>query len=93
MRQRRRNLYIPSSGAKLAALITQRFPLTYGQRSITPESARKYLTGRSEAVARLAGPAGAEWAINQLSTPPYIAVGCPRKCKAARMRLRKAVSK
>lgn len=70
MRQRRRNLYIPSSGAKLAALITQRFPLTYGQRSITPESARKYLTGRSEAVARLAGPAGAEWAINQLSTPP-----------------------
>lgn len=92
MRQRR-NRYTPSSGAKLAALITSRFPLTYGKRSISPESARKYLTGYSETVARLAGPAGVDWAINQLSTPPYIAVGCPRKCKAARMRLRKAVSK
>jgi hypothetical protein len=51
---------------------------------------RRMLETHRDQVVDLAGPAGAEWAISQLSTDPHFVKGWPAPCKAARMRVRKA---
>lgn len=87
--RKRRAFYEPSSSAKLANLVKKlTHPLMRRASTIRPS-----LENHRAEVANLAGIAGADWAINQLSTQPHIAKGWPAPCKAARMRLRKAVAK
>ena len=85
MRQRRSH-YLPSSSHNLAKMVTD---LT-GPRSAT--RIKRHLESESlrPRVANLAGPAGAEWVISQLITSPFVVVGWPNPCKAARMTMRKA---
>lgn len=100
MRRRPRKQYTPSSGHRLAKLIESFLPRPFeseAHKNSRPARIRKHLTSDSFSprVANLAGIAGADWAIAQLSAPPHVVIGWPRACKAARMRLpnRKAVSK
>ena len=51
---------------------------------------RRALESQRKNIAHFAGIYGADWAITQLSTEPFVTTGWPAPCKAARMRLRKA---
>jgi hypothetical protein len=84
MRQRRK-LYQPSSSYHLAAIVSG-----LEQSARTPARLRVILSQPTlyQRIGNLAGIAGASWAIDQLSTQPFIAKGWPAPCKAARMRLR-----
>lgn len=85
--RRRRNRYIPSSGHKLAELVKDlSHPLQPGR--IKAHLERLERSGLE--VSKLAGQAGSAWAIDQLSTSPFVVRGWPAPCKAARMRLGKA---
>lgn len=83
MRNRRR--YTPSSSHKLAELVTE-IPIF----SRTPGNVLGHLKRpcQRESIARLAGPL-TDWAISQLSTKPFVVIGWPNPCKAARMSMRR----
>jgi len=63
-------------------------PANPWSRSATTERIRKRLEEKRCTVANLAGQAGADWAISQLSTSPFVVIGWPNPCKAARMSMR-----
>ena len=60
------------------------------KKILTADRIRKTLERHRTKIANLAGIYGADWAITQLSTEPFVTTGWPAPCKAARMRLRKA---
>ena len=85
MRQRR-SRYTPSSSHKLAEMVTE---LSSPRSEVR---IKRHLESKSlrPHVANLAGAAGAEWVISQLTTSPFVVIGWPKPCKAARMSLGKA---
>lgn len=80
MRQRHSH-YAPSSSHKLAEMVAKLPASLIGS----------HLNRERDRVAILAGPAGADWAILQLSTKPRVLRGWPNPCKAARMSMKRAV--
>jgi hypothetical protein len=86
MRQRR-NRYSPSSSHILAQIVTD-LGLPCSASRI-----KHHLDKHSDRVANLAGTAGLDWAFRQLTTAPFVVIGWPNPCKAARMTMRKAASR
>lgn len=84
MKQRRQR-YTPSSSHLLAVMVTDL------NTPRTSERISKHLERVRDRVANLAGIAGPDWAISQLSTSPFVVTGWPNPCKAARMSMGKAV--
>ena len=88
MRGLRRKTCPPSSSHKLAEMADETLPRA--------DRIKRHLTKMeaiNQSVSRLAGTAGAAWAIEQLTTAPFVVVGWPNPCKAARIQIRKAATR
>ena len=89
MRGLRRKTCPPSSSHKLAEMAADTSPLRAGQIKLHLTK----MEAINQSVSRLAGTAGAAWAIEQLTTAPFVVVGWPNPCKAARIQIRKAATR
>ncbi len=90
MRQRR-SRYTPSSYHRLAVIASEAMTRLSRVRCDCAKAIQKELESRREEVARLVGShSRVDWAIGQLITSPFVVIGWPNPCKAARMSLGKA---